>query len=402
MRRPPLFLILVISSVMPFALAVVVPALGVIADSLAAPFAIVQFLVTGSVLGMGLMQFFIGPLADRFGRRPVLLVGLSVFIAGSLLCAAAGSIGLLIAARFLQSLGAAASSVVAYSIARDAFDDDGVPRILAYVTAAMELAVIAAAPIGGHLALKFGWQSLFIVTGGIALVILVAAAISLPETRPANAARKFSFGTLIGNYRLLIGEEKFSGNIIILSVISGAGIIIYTVAPSIFGRTLHIGAGQIGNLLMLNGVAHVAGALLIARLASQIRANILMAVLLAFSLTACLMFLALPLRFGITLWMVLVTLLTLSAARAGIFALGFSAAIGAVPELTGTASGLASSVNSILTAFFGASGVGIYERSVLPTAIVMAGCIFLGLLTYAVISVRASARHQVVPCAIVK
>ena len=111
-----------------------------------------------------------GPLSDRFGRRPILMIGILLFIAGTLLCAAAPSITVLLAARCIQAAGAAAASSLALALSKDLYDGPQRQKILAYIGVIMAFAPMLAPTIGG-LILKFAsWRWIFVFQGCLALV----------------------------------------------------------------------------------------------------------------------------------------------------------------------------------------------------------------------------------------
>jgi MFS family permease len=118
-------------------MASVVPALPLLAQSLQADYATVQFVVSAYLLGLGLFQPVQGLLSDRFGRRPVLLAGYGVFLVASLAASFATDIAMVIAARFLQAMGVSVATVVTRAIVRDSFEPGPAATALSFITAVM-------------------------------------------------------------------------------------------------------------------------------------------------------------------------------------------------------------------------------------------------------------------------
>ncbi|MFY9249509.1 MAG: MFS transporter, partial [Burkholderiaceae bacterium] len=125
--------------------------------------AAVQLTFSGFVVTYGSLQLIYGPLSDRIGRKKVMMLGLSVAVAGSLLAALAPDLNSLIWARVLQGAGAAASMVVGRAMVQDLFDGAERTRVMAFVSMAMGLCPPLATILGGQLHVQLGWQANFVV-----------------------------------------------------------------------------------------------------------------------------------------------------------------------------------------------------------------------------------------------
>src|SRR6266446_10357734 len=152
----------------------------------------VQLTLSVFLVGLAVGQLVYGPLSDRFGRRPVLLAGLILYVVASAICALAPGVPTLIAARLLQATGACAGPVVCRAVVRDVHGREGAARILSYMGAAMALAPTLGPILGGFLELWFGWRAAFAVMTLYGAAGLVIVALALPETNLApdlHAAR---------------------------------------------------------------------------------------------------------------------------------------------------------------------------------------------------------------------
>lgn len=138
-----------------------------------------------------------GPLSDRFGRRPVLVGGQLLFIAGSALCWRAGSLQLLVAGRVVQASGASAGLVLARAIVRDTVPAERIASVLAYFTMAMAFFPMFTPAIGGLLIDALDWRAVFVFSVCVGLVSLLSVATQVRETRPEDAA-DFAVSTLTG------------------------------------------------------------------------------------------------------------------------------------------------------------------------------------------------------------
>ncbi|MCK0746512.1 multidrug effflux MFS transporter [Chromohalobacter nigrandesensis] len=172
----------------PLAIDIYLPSLTVMAREFDVPFSRLQFTVTLLLLSVGLGQVLVGPLTDRFGRRPVLLCGTVVYMAGALLGMMATSLGPLYVSRVLQGLGACASMTVAFAAVRDCFTAEQGAKLYSYLNGALCIIPALAPVIGGSLAVTFGWRSNFAFMFVFAAVLGVAAFWRFAETRPQDTA----------------------------------------------------------------------------------------------------------------------------------------------------------------------------------------------------------------------
>ncbi|NWO11295.1 multidrug effflux MFS transporter [Chromohalobacter salexigens] len=170
----------------PLAIDIYLPSLTVMAREFDVPFSRLQFTVTLLLLSVGLGQVLVGPLTDRFGRRPVLLCGTVVYMAGALLGMMATSLGPLYVSRVLQGLGACASMTVAFAAVRDCFTAEQGAKLYSYLNGALCIIPALAPVIGGSLAVTFGWRSNFVFMFVFAAVLGVAALWRFAETRPQD------------------------------------------------------------------------------------------------------------------------------------------------------------------------------------------------------------------------
>ena len=182
-----LLLLMAMTSIGPTTLNIVVPALPQMANRLASDVATIQLTVTVYLLALAAGQLVMGPLSDRFGRRPVVLAGLALTAAASVLAISVGTVGSLIVARVLQALGASAGIVVSRAIIRDLFDRNRAAAMIGLVATVMVVVPTLGPLIGGLLDTGFGWEAIFLFTAITSAMVVAWAAIALPETRGLNA-----------------------------------------------------------------------------------------------------------------------------------------------------------------------------------------------------------------------
>ena len=209
--RMMLLLLVAMTGVAPISLYLLVPALPVLASTFGRDISIAQMTVSLYMVGIACSQIIMGPLSDRFGRRPVLLAGLGLMVAASAGCIFAETLPQLIAARFLQALGGATGMVVSRAIIRDLYSRDRISAMISLVIAVMMIAQMLSPLTGGLLETAFGWRAIFYVITAASLIIAVAIAFTLPETRRDRAEGSGGFRGDVGR---LFTSRAFIGYVL--------------------------------------------------------------------------------------------------------------------------------------------------------------------------------------------
>ena len=178
---------------------ILLPALPIIKETFQVSNDVAQLTLSLSMLAIALGTLFYGPLSDKYGRKPVMLLGLSITIAGSLFCYFANTIELLILGRFIQSFGGAVGLVLARAIVRDVYGGQEAARVIATLVMVMVVIPMLSPALGGELMLRLGWESVFVVIALASMLILALLVKSLPET--LKEPIPFSgIGAMVNNY----------------------------------------------------------------------------------------------------------------------------------------------------------------------------------------------------------
>ena len=164
----------------------------------------VQHTLSIFLIGFALAQLAYGPLSDRFGRKPVLMAGLLLFLISSLAIVFVDSIAALSSLRLLQAIGGSAGPVLGRAMVRDIHGPKESARLLSYMGTAMAVAPAAAPIIGGYMTVWFGWQSIFLFLAIYGLVGVLLLGMRIPETAPPGHHHIMTVGNLLKNYGTLL------------------------------------------------------------------------------------------------------------------------------------------------------------------------------------------------------
>jgi len=201
----------------PFAIDLYLPAMPEIVRDLATDDSAVHMTFTVYFIAFGVAQLFYGPLADRYGRKLPVFIGLVVFIIGSVLCATAPNVGALTVGRFIQALGAAAPMVIVRAVVRDLHTGTAATRLMALVMLVISISPMLA-PLTGSAIIAFGsWRLIFAALGVIALAAMVLMTFQMPETLPPERRGRIDPTAMIRSAIYLLRDAKFMG----LTMISG-------------------------------------------------------------------------------------------------------------------------------------------------------------------------------------
>lgn len=195
--------------------------------------ATVQLTVTVYMFGAAVSQLVVGPLSDRFGRRPVLLFGLALYVLASLAAMLAPSIEALIVARLFQSISATTGPVIGRAIVRDRFDRARAAQVMAYVGLALAISPALAPVLGAFVHEAVGWRANF---GLVALFGLVIGFLALRHLGETNRTRQTGASALalMANYRPLLGSPAFLAYALTTGLVFGAMFAFLAQGPFIF------------------------------------------------------------------------------------------------------------------------------------------------------------------------
>lgn len=225
----------------------------------------VQLSFSGYVFAYAALQLLYGPLSDRHGRRRVLMAGMLLACAGSVLAALASGLAGLVAARVLQGAGSAAGMVVGRAMVQDLFEGPERTRVMAYVGMAMGLSPPLAMLVGGQLHVALGWQANFILVGLLSLVLGLASWRWLPGERAPTRAPSPWLPEMIRAYARLAREPEFLLYVAVVAMTTASFYTFLAGAPIVLKR-YGVGPEHVGWYVMFVSIAYVVGNFMTSRL----------------------------------------------------------------------------------------------------------------------------------------
>ncbi|GEA50910.1 chloramphenicol resistance protein [Vibrio inusitatus NBRC 102082] len=273
-QKAPLYLFLLLIVVSPMGIDIYLPALPQMANNLQTPMANIQTTITLFLAALGLGQLLAGPLADRYGRRPLILSGLLLYILGSAVASLAMQIEILWLARVLQGLGTCAVSVGVMSGVRDSYSAKKTANIYSYINGVICVIPALAPMLGGWLSETWDWRATFYFMAGYALLITLIALLRLPETRPANT---ISSPKLINwkQYQPILQSQTFRFNTGLVMLAMAIIIAFVSIAPVRLMVELDLDPGTFSLWFGSNAIINILGSFtapLIIRRLGQARA----------------------------------------------------------------------------------------------------------------------------------
>lgn len=372
----PLRLLLILGALSafgPLAIDFYLPSFPALARAFATDVEHVQLSLASYFAGLAIGQLIYGPMADRFGRRKPLLLGVALFSLASLACALAPSLEWLIAARFVQALGGCAGMVVSRAVVRDLCDPISSAKVFSQLMLVMGLAPILAPLAGGLLLSSLGWPSIFICLTLFSLACLVAVAIWLPETLAHDAPLAPLRGAL-GEYKRLFADLPFMG----YALTGGcaiAGMFAYIAgSPFVFIELYGIPAEHYGWLFGSNALGFVLVAQLNAWLVARQGPAYWLGKTVWFYLACGVALLLVALSKPTALWPLLIPLFGCIASLGILLPNASACAMAGQGQHAGSASALLGSVQFVIAASAAALVGVLHDGSAWPVAVVIFSC----------------------------
>lgn len=337
-HKPSLVLLAAMTALAFGALHALLPALPILMHAFNENPVRVQLAVTLFLAAIAMGQLVYGPLSDCLGRRPVLITGLALFLAGTLLSGVAWSLAALTIGRVLEAIGACAGLVLGRAILIDVYDRDAAARGIAIILMTMTVVPGTAPTLGAFLAEWFDWRAIFAVLGVLGAVMLAIVVLRLPETHAKPAP--FAIYGMVRSYRTLLRSPEYLAFTLSGTCRTAAWFTFAASVPFVLSEQLGQPPSTYGLMILLPVASYMTGTGLAARLATRIG---------GFRLVLCGRVLAVAAAIwmaswwwfgGLNLWMLFLPMTVVSFADGLSQPAIMASALSVFAELTGTASGL--------------------------------------------------------------
>ena len=266
---PAIALLIGLTAIAPLAIDMFLPSMPTMAEEFDVPASTMQLAVTLFLLAFAASQLVYGSASDRYGRRPVLIVGLLLFISGGALSLFAQSAEILILGRIVQGIGGGAGPAIGRAMVLDVFGRERAARVMAYMTIATPLAPAIAPIVGGVLQDVFNWRAVFVVLMAIGIFLLVAYRILLPETNVRRDAGALGAAQISKNYGALFANRSFVTYALVVGLMFSGQLVFISGSSFVLIDELGLSARMFGFSFGFVAVGIMGGAWLSSRLVDR-------------------------------------------------------------------------------------------------------------------------------------
>lgn len=364
-----------------FSIDMYIPSLPWIKDSLHTTQTIVQLTIGFYVLGSALSVLFSGPLSDKIGRKPVILYGLMIMIAGSFICLFSMNGPMLLIGRVIQGIGAGFSMSANRAVVTDSFSAKKLVIIGSYFGMLIAVSPIFAPVIGGYLEHYFSWRANFVVLAFFYALTLVAFALFFQETNHTQHPDKISLSFITKRYLYLIRQPNFRIFALCGGLTLGISVAYATVAPYIFESSLHMTPIAFGWLGIFIGLSNIVGRLTMPPLVKKFSMSTLLVIGMFIVLCAGIFFL-IALYFGwLSIPLALIVVIAALLGQTYVASMAFSMGITPFRHIGGAANSLLSfwqvGLSFLISSALSLSSTGMPESNALAWMYIFIGAVCL-------------------------
>jgi len=263
-------LLTALTAIPPVTINMYLPSLPSMVTDFGTTVAMIQLTVTSFFFAFAAGQLLYGPLSDRFGRRPLLVGALLVYMLGGIGCALAPSVEFLVAARLVQAAGACGAPVLARAIVVDLFGREHAARVLAYMGAAMGIVPALGPWLGGVIETHLGWRASFWLMVGLSIALFIGTLLLLRESNARSSRSQHSVARMLRNYVWLLRQRIFLGYTATLACMFSGVYSFMTASPYIFLDLLEVDPETFGSFFLITAGAWTVSSFVTGRITSRI------------------------------------------------------------------------------------------------------------------------------------
>ena len=358
------------------------PAQIAIKDEFGASIDQIQLTLSIFLFGTSVALTFWGPLADRFGRRIILLIGMALFVAASIGCALSTSIEMLIVFRFLQSIGACVGPIIGRTMVRDIYGIEKSAKAFGYLASIMALAPAIAPILGGFLLLQFDWRAIFYTLALLSILCTTLYFFTIGETLKPELKQSIKIRFIWINYKALSRDRIFISYTLIMSCIFAGLFSFISTASFIFIGFLELTEQQFGFCFLGMVMGFILGASSGARLSNRIKSNQLILSGICLCLFAGLLAVTLVLLEIFHAFAVIIPIAIYACGVGFVLPQCSARSLGNFPHIAGTASSLMGIIQNTLAAIAGLAAAWLHQDTPLVMSLFLCLAASLAFICY--------------------
>jgi DHA1 family bicyclomycin/chloramphenicol resistance-like MFS transporter len=363
----------------PLSFSIYTPSMPDIGANLLASDADVKLTLTTFLIGFSVGQIVFGPLSDRYGRRPVLLAGVALYAAMGLACALAPSIDSLIALRLFHGIGVCSGQVISRAITRDTFGHHGSPKVMGWISLAINIAPAIAPILGGHLTGWFGWRSVFFVLAGFGATIFIIVFFYFRESNLNRNTAASILGTLKQAGPMLL-DRTFMGYALAMSAVFASMFAYVAGAPFVLMKMVGLAPQQFGYWILTSVAGFTVGSFIATRMIGKVAPPRIVLLGLLVGVAGFTAMAATALLGLLNLYVIVLPYFLAAIGYSIVMAPAMAGAVNRFPQLAGTASSLMGTMQMGCAALSTAIVTALSDGTQFPMIFTLGGWTIAGLI----------------------
>jgi DHA1 family bicyclomycin/chloramphenicol resistance-like MFS transporter len=371
-----------------------VPAFPALTESFGTEIGLVTLTLSLYLWAFAFSQLIYGPLSDRYGRKPALLAGLTLYVVTSIACALAPNIETLIVARFFQAIGACAGQVIGRAIIRDLHDGTAATKMLAYITVLMGATSMISPVSGGYLSVWLGWRAIFWFLTAYGIVFTLIIALGWKESNKNLDRNAIQPARTLRTFGSLLRDRVFTSYTISLSFFFAALFTYISSGPFVFIGVFGLEPQQFGLVFTAIASVFITSSMIMGRISHRVNVDRIYArAIVAAAFGGILMGIVSVSAYA-NIYTIVASFMIVTFSFGFMMPVSFSSALAPHAKIAGSASSLMGFLNSMFGAFAGALIGVLFNDTAGPTGIMIGVYCFLGMASYFILRPRAKSESQ--------